>query len=86
MVGCPFCGKELEPPTAKFCTSCGSKITGIVERQAPSTLPTQKMSYARPKPSYRPWLIVVLGFATIGIIIIAVLGFIWWRIKKKRRS
>ncbi len=29
------------------------------------------MSFTKPKPSYRPCLIVVLGFATIGIIIIA---------------
>ncbi len=26
------------------------------------------------------------SYGTIGIIVIAVLGFIWWRIKKKRRS
>lgn len=71
MVHCSICGKELEPPTAKFCSYCGSKITGIDEKQALSTLPTQKMRITKTKPSYRLWLVVITGFVTIGVIIIA---------------
>ena len=78
MINCPFCGKELTPPNAKFCSSCGSQITRATEKQASTTLPTQKMRYTSPKPSYRPLLIVVLGFATIGIIIIAFVFVSWF--------
>ena len=74
MVYCPHCGKELKILTIlKFCSYCGTDLTSIAQKQITDTQLSQKKILVRPKPSYRPWLVVIAGIVSAGVIFIFII-------------
>lgn len=74
---CATCGASV-PETATFCPSCGTARAGVVGLAPPPVV--ARAGPPRPVGATRePWLVVLLGFVTLGIYALV----FWWQSSKE---
>lgn len=84
MAFCNSCGATLNPGT-KFCNKCGAPVAGASAPGVPSTVPTPAPAPIGGSSALKVILIVVAIIVGIGILGMATVGIIGYRIAKSSR-